>query len=578
MQVSGRLWSSACFFAATMILLVLADLRAQPLTLIGQWNIPLPESSDRRTHVVAQKEYRASGSIGLQVFDMSNPLLPTLLGTYRDPLGKALAVVVTNDLAFVAYGERELQIIDVTDPAHMFRVNGFYATNRPAGGGYGYGPPVVATDLTLVGDLVYLANGLSGLQIVDVSEPSNPTGVGLYQTAAAAVNVTVKGTNATVLADITAYLLDVSNPGTPRLIATTPTIPRISCVAFNGATVVASCDFRGIELIDVSDPATPLTTGSLPLNGYIREIAVHESIVLVAHENAGARVIDITDRNKPQVVATFLTEGIASAVTIVGSRGYVGSTQFVYILDLSDPTQPQLLGRYSRSTAEIWGIAVEGEKILLSLGQDGPLQIINIADPSNPKLVSTIPVQSYACAVRSGIAYIATTTGLQIFDTTGPGQPRFLGSATKPFVPSVRSINVRGSHVYMNDNDGAVAVFQINPDYSPLLIGTYPPATYTDHLTADDNHVFVADYGGGLKIYRNENVGLRLKLSTASGAPQLTVLNATPGTRYVLESKSTLAAPTWSPLLTNIVQTYTGLFSPDANNLAGSGFFRLQAR
>ena len=168
----------ARFFAALSLILSLisAAVSAEPLTLVGQWNVPLPEAPDRRTQVVGNREYRALGSTGLQILDISNPAQPVVLGTYRDPLGRALAVVVTNDLAFVAYGERELQIINVANPASPFRVNGFYAANRPPGGGYGT-PAVVASDLALAGDLIYLADGLSGLQIVNVQR-AEQSGIG----------------------------------------------------------------------------------------------------------------------------------------------------------------------------------------------------------------------------------------------------------------------------------------------------------------------------------------------------------------------------------------------------------------
>lgn len=567
MQFRGRMWRGVYLLVVCACLVFSADSFAQ-LTLVSEWNIPLPESVDRRKQVVGNREYRAAGTVGLQVFDVSNPSQPTILGTYRDPLGRALALVVTNDLAFVAYGERELQIINVTNPTNMFRVSGFYA----AGGG-GYGRGAFATDLALERELVYLADGFSGLQIVNVSEPSNPVSAGIYPTPQAAVKVTVKGTNATVLADVNIYILDVSNPGAPRLVTTTLAIPRMSCIAVNGTTVVAGCDFRGVEVSDVSDPATPVSVGSISFDTYLNDVAIQGTTVLAANYSAGARVVDVSDPTKPRLNATFPTEGNSFGVALAGTRGYVLGGRDLYVLDLRNSEQPQLLGRYQSATF-MYKLSIEGNHAFLAR-EDGRTEIVNIADPANLNLVGTIPSVAHVCTVRAGIAYLGTTTGLQIFNVADPTQPQLVGSSAQPTAAIRRTIAVSGSHVYMNDNNWALAVFELDQEYSPTRIATYPPASSTGHLAADENHVFLADYHGGLKIYRNENSGLRLKPSPTSGTPHLTVLNATPGSRYILESASNLATVSWSPLATNTVQNYSGTFS--ANQIVGEGsFFRLR--
>ena len=132
MQFPGRQVARLFHLSIAIVFCFQVIVWASPLNLVGKWTVPLPETPDRRTQIVGNREYRAAGATGLQIFDISNPLQPALLGTYKDPAGKALAVVVTNQLAFVAYGERELQIINVSDPANAFRVNGFYATKKYA--------------------------------------------------------------------------------------------------------------------------------------------------------------------------------------------------------------------------------------------------------------------------------------------------------------------------------------------------------------------------------------------------------------------------------------------------------------
>jgi hypothetical protein len=59
--------------------------------------------------------YVADGERGLQIIDVSNPSAPVRRGGY-DTSGNALDVCVSGDLAYVADGYG-LQIIDVSNPA-----------------------------------------------------------------------------------------------------------------------------------------------------------------------------------------------------------------------------------------------------------------------------------------------------------------------------------------------------------------------------------------------------------------------------------------------------------------------------
>ncbi|MFM6293301.1 MAG: LVIVD repeat-containing protein, partial [Dolichospermum sp.] len=106
-------------------------------------------------------------------------LAPTLVGTY-DTSGYAHDVQIVGNYAYVADWGSGLQIIDISNPTSPTLV-GNYDTS-------GY-----AIDVQIVGNYAYVADGKSGLQIINISNPAAPTLVGNYDTSGYANDVQVVG-------------------------------------------------------------------------------------------------------------------------------------------------------------------------------------------------------------------------------------------------------------------------------------------------------------------------------------------------------------------------------------------------
>ena len=124
---------------------------------------------------------------------------PTLLGNYNTS-GLAIGVQVVGNYAYVADYDSGLQIIDISNPTTP-TLKGNYDTS-----GYAWGVQVV-------GNYAYVADGYSGLQIIDISNPTTPTLKGNYDTSGYALGVQVVG-NYAYVADFESGLqiIEISNP------------------------------------------------------------------------------------------------------------------------------------------------------------------------------------------------------------------------------------------------------------------------------------------------------------------------------------------------------------------------------
>lgn len=222
--------------------------------------------------VVDDLAYVLVAESGLYIVDVHDPTAPAVLGTY--PLtNPADSLQVVDYLAYAVDYERGLQIIDVRDPtAPIFRGH--------------YDPPGRATAAVQVLDnLAYLADGEAGLLVLDVTDPTSPTVLGNAQPSLShPVGMWVAGNfaYASVYRDDRSYLdvFDISDPTQLRLRASAATIGNVADMQVVGdLAFVANVS---AQVLDVSNPYSPTLIGSYRPRTSAVQIAVVGDLVYVA--------------------------------------------------------------------------------------------------------------------------------------------------------------------------------------------------------------------------------------------------------------------------------------------------------
>jgi hypothetical protein len=104
-----------------------------------------------------------SSSAGVYIVDISNHTLPHIVGECDTP-GNAYDLVVSYDMIYVADGNDGLQIIDASDLENPFIVPYF---STP-------GTPNNVSSLVKTGNILYLACNYDGLKVVDINNPTSP--------------------------------------------------------------------------------------------------------------------------------------------------------------------------------------------------------------------------------------------------------------------------------------------------------------------------------------------------------------------------------------------------------------------
>jgi hypothetical protein len=133
--------------------------------------------------------YVAQDSQGMRIVDVSNPVSPTLMSTFKDPEWvKGFGVAVAGTRAYVTHhGGDGLKIIDVSDPLHPALLGGYRGPSLPE-------------RLTVVSNTAYVAFGNSGLLGIDATDPTSPALAFAYDTPGYAIAPAIVG-NHTYVAD-----------------------------------------------------------------------------------------------------------------------------------------------------------------------------------------------------------------------------------------------------------------------------------------------------------------------------------------------------------------------------------------
>ncbi len=270
---------------------------------IGGYNTPRLQALDIK--VRDNYAYVADGYGGLQIYDISNTAKIELTKSFKRPCD-ARAVSLMDNCALVA-ANNSIQIFNISDPANAYWITTYeidveYDQHIEGVDGYAYvacgvnglkildvsdpGDTHIVGEIKAhgmdrgieaVGDLVYVAEGSAGLQIIDVSDKSNPERIGAgIRTGDAAWSVYVDG-NTAYVADRNdgLHIIDISAPDQLSEIGFYKIHRgKASVVEVSGGYAFVAAVNGDLQVIDVSDPANPVLVSWIETRGTARSVVV----------------------------------------------------------------------------------------------------------------------------------------------------------------------------------------------------------------------------------------------------------------------------------------------------------------
>lgn len=270
----------------------------------------------------------------------------------------------------------------------------------------------------------YVADGGSGLQVIDVSNPASPLLLGSLDTTGTAMGMAAIGQYALVADDSDLQSVDMSNPAEPVLRNTYSEGSFKAIAVQDQYAYIAAGPSVGLKILDISDPANPKKK-----DGYIsadstggQGIAVAGQYAYLADGAAGLKIIDVSDPGKKPlpIVGTCNTPGSARDVAVDGKRVYVADgTAGLQVIDISDYAHPQLVGAFDTSYSR--GVETSDGYAYVVDDNNG-LYVIDVSDPANLVQAAHVdtPGTPYGLTLAGGRTYVADyNSGVQIISVQG---------------------------------------------------------------------------------------------------------------------------------------------------------------
>ncbi|HEY5672258.1 MAG TPA: hypothetical protein VIR78_00970 [Malonomonas sp.] len=199
------------------------------------------------------------------------------------------------------------------------------------------------------GDLLYVAKKTHGVEVFSMADPSAPVSIASFSRLGDVGSLS-RVDNFLVLAKGAAglVLVDVSDMNNPLITDRLDDVHAVKIEVDNGLFYVAA-DQAGVIILGISEQGRFEPLGKIvppfPLDGFsaAQQVLVRKGIAYIANGSGGLLIADVRNPRKVKILSSIALPGIASSLTLDGSRVYVSCRKSgLQIVEVSDPKQPQL--------------------------------------------------------------------------------------------------------------------------------------------------------------------------------------------------------------------------------------------
>ena len=466
------------------------------------------------TAAFQDEEYLYAGSrAALNILPVGDPFGEPV-GTFESRFGPS-AIVATGGYAYLTRND-SLLVLDVSDPfepteASRLQINGKHPKDIQFHAGHAYIPAT-----------------LGGLNVVDVTDPRNPSLVAVIPFESHTTGFKIRGSYG-YLARIVSVtpterwyegssvfeVLDLSTPNAPVTVGsvTIPTMVHDLDVVGDYAYVTGeqiTNQKQAITVVDITSPTSPLIV-DVPdpnfgtSNPY--DIYLHKGHAYIMDSGDGLRVLNLNDPLNPTIVASlelplqmYCMHGVGEVIYLCAEERYLN------IADVSDPDNPVLTSSEIIPSGLASTIVLKDRKAFFS---GGGLKIYDLTDPKAPK---RLPVENYGVdtiAIQGNFMYSTVGEwGLDVWDITDIENQVFVSRTNFPIgMPHDMSHDGRWV-VGIANKPYSITLIDVSDPFLPVATDSYVFDDYADTVTVKDDRVYVPRGSNGVDIFQISSDGL----------------------------------------------------------------------
>ncbi|MEN8005601.1 MAG: T9SS type A sorting domain-containing protein [Candidatus Krumholzibacteriota bacterium] len=358
----------------------------------------------------------ASSTEGLKIFDITPGATPFLASSMVFANG-IRDVEISGSLAYLSGGKSGMFIVDISDPALPLPI-GFLDT------------PNSSNKVSLSGSFAYIANSNKSIDVADVSDPYNPVIVHSVSLAGSPASVLVHG-NHLFAGDYeyNLYTLDIADPAHPAIIGSLPLLDCAKDLTVNDGDLWVAASSAGLIQLDMAAPDDLVIKDVVEVPNNANALFISDRLGYVASTVFGLLIVDLSFQFPDFTLAWKRISSTYPEIEIAGHYAYLPSPDGILVMDVADPINPSVTCFLDRP-GTFDGIQLHGQTAYARYRHDGEqgIQVIDITDPENPQLGLTVPTPDGIGELAISANLLLTQTPLQVFDLANPSDPQLVGS------------------------------------------------------------------------------------------------------------------------------------------------------
>jgi hypothetical protein len=188
-------------------------------------------------------------------------------------------------------------------------------------------------------------------------------------------------------------------------------------------------DRNTLKVFEIIDPARPRYKNTMGI-GWDIETIFHDGTHLFIGGQSGMYIYDITDQGTPTYISEFTHTRSCDPVVVEGNRAYVtlrggtpcgGFSNQLDILDITDISNPKLLRSVPLSGP--YGLTVRDSIVIVCDGAAG-LKILDARDPNNvPQLGSLTEITPHDVILRDNLLIVTADDGYYLYNVSDIAHP-----------------------------------------------------------------------------------------------------------------------------------------------------------
>ena len=315
------------------------------------------------------------------ILNIINPEEPEIIVEYNEFLGRYL--FVNDSKAYFCtrtydYGQEGLKTLNIHDYNNVELLNFTISST--------------AMKCRVYDKVVFLANGYSGFNILDISNIWNPNVISEVSTKWRAVDL-LKDLNVLYVAqaDSGIQIFNIEDLSNPVLLSEHCTNNSwdgyLKLDKYQGYLYTAGLSDIN-EIIDVSDPNNPVLVGSIPTNDWGPDIQILNDHLFLAGYWGGFQIFSLTDPVNPIEIGYYPLD-LALKITVSNQLAFIYDNDNILIFDISNIANPQLITTFDPGQYNVvFDMFASGDTLYYS--DQTQINILDVSNPNNPVVVDSI--------------------------------------------------------------------------------------------------------------------------------------------------------------------------------------------